>query len=82
MCVHDETEREVYEIPKALFAEARAIDAEAEAIGLDPTFYLAEIRRDEAKRNGAEERYRHLKNVCDVMKTIEFAGSRALYILS
>jgi len=82
MCVHDETEREVYEIPKELFAEAMVIDAEAQAIGLDPTFYLAEIRREEAKRNDAQERYKYLKDVCDVMKTIEFAGSDALYILS
>jgi len=82
MCVHGKTEREVYEVPKALFAEAMAIDAEAEAIGLDPTFYLAEIRRDEAKRNDANDRYKYLKDVCDVMKTIEFAGSDALYILS
>lgn len=82
MCYYCINDREIFGMSKELFAEAMAIDAEAEAIGLDPTFYLAEIRRDEAKLNGDEERYRFLKDVCGVMKTIEFAGFNSLYILS
>jgi hypothetical protein len=75
-------EREVHEMPKDIFLAAKALDREAESLGIDPTFELAEAQRDRAKSAGDIERYQHLREVCIAMKTIEFSGANALYLLT
>lgn len=78
---HPEERREIYRVPIGLFAAARACEAEAEALGIDPAFTLAEIRRDEARRNGDLRRFGELCALVDMMKTIEFSFGDALYVL-